>query len=68
MCGFAGELACAGSPDRDAVERMAATMCDRGPDGAGSGRTGAVALAHRRLKVIDLAEPGTSRWSTRSWA
>jgi asparagine synthase (glutamine-hydrolysing) len=58
MCGFAGELSVSGRPDRDAVERMAATMDDRGPDGAGSWSEGAVALAHRRLKIIDLSSAG----------
>ena len=58
MCGFAGEFATRGSPDRDAVERMAATMNDRGPDGAGAWAQGQVALAHRRLKVIDLSSAG----------
>jgi asparagine synthase (glutamine-hydrolysing) len=58
MCGFAGEYATRRSPDRDAVERMAATMADRGPDGAGAWSHGPVALAHRRLKVIDLSSAG----------
>ncbi len=58
MCGFAGELAATGRPDRDAVERMADTMAPRGPDGSGSWSQGPVALAHRRLKVIDLTAAG----------
>ena len=58
MCGFAGELTTGPSPDRDAVERMAATMSDRGPDGAGSWAQGRIALAHRRLKIIDLSSAG----------
>jgi asparagine synthase (glutamine-hydrolysing) len=58
MCGFAGEYATRRSPDRDAVERMAATMADRGPDGAGAWSRGHAALAHRRLKVIDLSSAG----------
>jgi asparagine synthase (glutamine-hydrolysing) len=58
MCGFAGELTTDRAPDRDAVERMAATMGDRGPDGAGAWSVGRVALAHRRLKVIDLSSAG----------
>src|SRR3954464_667970 len=58
MCGFAGEYATRRSPDRDAVERMAATMADRGPDAAGAWSRGHVALAHRRLKVIDLSSAG----------
>ncbi|HEY0344461.1 MAG TPA: N-acetylglutaminylglutamine amidotransferase [Solirubrobacteraceae bacterium] len=58
MCGFAGEYATRRSPDRGAVERMAATMTDRGPDGAGAWSLGPVTLAHRRLKVIDLSSKG----------
>jgi asparagine synthetase B (glutamine-hydrolysing) len=41
MCGFAGELATRRPPDREAVERMAATMGRRGPDGAARGRVDA---------------------------
>jgi asparagine synthase (glutamine-hydrolysing) len=59
MCGFAGELAVGRAADRGAVERMAATMSDRGPDGQGSWAHDAVALAHRRLKVIDLTSAGS---------
>ena len=56
VCGLAGEVRLDGSrADIAAVERMAATMSDRGPDGAGSWSSGRVALAHRRLKVIDLS-------------
>jgi asparagine synthase (glutamine-hydrolysing) len=58
MCGFAGEHRPGGRPDVAAVERMAATMARRGPDGAGSWSGGPTALGHRRLKVIDLSEAG----------
>jgi asparagine synthase (glutamine-hydrolysing) len=58
MCGFAGEMAVDRPADRDAVERMGATMRNRGPDGAGSWAQGSVALAHRRLKIIDLSSAG----------
>jgi asparagine synthase (glutamine-hydrolysing) len=58
MCGLAGEVRLDGRADRQAVERMAATMGDRGPDGSGSWALGRVALAHRRLKVIDLSAAG----------
>jgi asparagine synthase (glutamine-hydrolysing) len=56
MCGLAGEVRLDGSrADVAAVERMAATMDDRGPDDAGLWSQGRVALGHRRLKVIDLS-------------
>jgi asparagine synthase (glutamine-hydrolysing) len=44
--------------DREAVDRMAATMQSRGPDGEGSWHRDRVALAHRRLKIIDLTSTG----------
>ena len=57
MCGFSGELRTDGrTADVAAVDRMAAPMACRGPDGAGLYAQGRVALAHRRLKVIDLSE------------
>jgi asparagine synthase (glutamine-hydrolysing) len=55
MCGFAGELAPGRAPDVDAVERIAATMSARGPDGSGRWCQDGVALSHRRLKIIDLS-------------
>ncbi|MGI9121159.1 MAG: N-acetylglutaminylglutamine amidotransferase [Acidimicrobiales bacterium] len=57
MCGIAGELRLDGATaDVGAVVAMAATMHRRGPDGSGAWAQGRVALAHRRLKVIDLTE------------
>jgi asparagine synthase (glutamine-hydrolysing) len=58
MCGFAGELAPDRAADVAAVERMAAKLARRGPDGRGSWSSGPIALAHRRLKVIDLSDRG----------
>jgi asparagine synthase (glutamine-hydrolysing) len=58
MCGLAGELAWDRPPDITAVERMATTMESRGPDARGSWSSGSIALAHRRLKIIDLSERG----------
>ncbi|SCL35637.1 asparagine synthase (glutamine-hydrolysing) [Micromonospora pallida] len=56
MCGLAGEIRRDGSrADVAAVERMAATMHDRGPDGGGVWAQGPVALGHQRLKIIDLS-------------
>jgi asparagine synthase (glutamine-hydrolysing) len=57
VCGISGEVRLDGRrPDVGAVDRMAETMCDRGPDAAGSWMQGRVALAHRRLKIVDLTE------------
>ena len=58
MCGFAGEMRFGGAADVGMVARMAETMSDRGPDGSGVWSNGPVALAHRRLKIIDLSECG----------
>ncbi|HEV2768523.1 MAG TPA: N-acetylglutaminylglutamine amidotransferase [Acidimicrobiales bacterium] len=56
MCGFAGELRLDGATaDVGAVVRMATTMKHRGPDGSGVWASGAVALGHQRLSVIDLS-------------
>ncbi len=59
MCGFAGELRLDDArPDVAAVDRMAAMMDDRGPDGGGVWSNGRIALGHRRLSIIDLSEAG----------
>jgi asparagine synthase (glutamine-hydrolysing) len=60
MCGIAGALARSSGepPPAGAVELFAAAMVHRGPDGHGFFRAGPVALAHRRLSIIDLSEAG----------
>jgi asparagine synthase (glutamine-hydrolysing) len=58
MCGIAGELAFGRAADIGAVQRIADTLAHRGPDGAGAWSHDAVALAHRRLKIIDLSSAG----------
>jgi asparagine synthase (glutamine-hydrolysing) len=58
MCGFAGEIAGDAAADTAVAERMAECLAPRGPDGDGSWMSGRVALAHRRLQVIDLSETG----------
>jgi asparagine synthase (glutamine-hydrolysing) len=59
MCGIAGEIRFDGSaPDVEAVARITAEMHRRGPDGSGIYSIGAIALGHRRLKIIDLSERG----------
>jgi len=61
MCGFTGFLDRSGFSDGDAlVRRMADTIAHRGPDSDGywvDGEAG-VALAHRRLAIIDLSPAG----------
>ncbi|MFI9150437.1 N-acetylglutaminylglutamine amidotransferase [Streptomyces sp. NPDC053367] len=59
MCGLSGEIRFDGErPDLAAVERMSDRLADRGPDGEGVWTRDAVALGHRRLKIIDLSELG----------
>ncbi len=55
MCGIAGIMAAAGAaPSAEALERMAAAIAHRGPDGTGLYREGDVAFVHNRLAIIDL--------------
>lgn len=42
--------------DIAAVARMTAALAPRGPDASGQFAQGAIALGHRRLKIIDLSE------------
>jgi asparagine synthase (glutamine-hydrolysing) len=57
MCGFAGEIRTDGAPASAArVAAMAEPLAPRGPDGEGLWMAGGVALAHRRLRIIDLSE------------
>ncbi|MGA5042216.1 N-acetylglutaminylglutamine amidotransferase [Streptomyces capoamus] len=59
MCGLSGEMRFDGTrPDLAAVQRMTDRLAARGPDGEGVWSRGAVALGHRRLKIIDLSERG----------
>jgi asparagine synthase (glutamine-hydrolysing) len=55
MCGIAG-IAGGAAPDRALLERMAATMENRGPDGEGVWSDATAGLAFRRLAIIDLHE------------
>ncbi len=64
MCGIAGLWVRAGAMPTPALsaaaEAMAATLWRRGPDSAGgwSDPQAGIALAHRRLAVVDLSEAG----------
>src|SRR3954454_16297169 len=53
MCGIAGIVG-GGPPDNGALERMAAAMAHRGPDGQDTWSDGRCGLAFRRLAIIDL--------------
>jgi len=55
MCGLAGLMATGAAPDLAAVERMGAVLAHRGPDGEGMHVRDDVAMAHRRLAIIDIA-------------
>ena len=54
MCGIYGQFA-PGGADPDLVERMAAVLAHRGPDGYGTYYRGPIALGAGRLAIIDLA-------------
>lgn len=59
MCGIAGIMtAREKSPDCALLSRIAAALNHRGPDGAGDYLRDNVALAHKRLAIIDLERGG----------
>jgi len=59
MCGIAGLMtAAARAPDRRLLDRMAAAVAHRGPDGHGRHAAANVAMAHARLAIIDIAGGG----------
>jgi asparagine synthase (glutamine-hydrolysing) len=56
MCGICGLVSAerGSGPDRELLERMSLRLAHRGPDSHGSFVEGRVALAARRLSIIDL--------------
>ena len=55
MCGFAGMVGFNGLPaDKQAVDRMTASLLHRGPDEGGFYASGSVGLGFRRLAILDL--------------
>lgn len=59
MCGFAGEIRFDDKPvDLNAVARMSERIAARGPDADGIWQRDNLALAHRRLTIIDLSRAG----------
>lgn len=67
MCGVAGILRQGSRTDLgQAVKLMSDAMVHRGPDGAGIWEDENVALAHRRLSILDLSEAGVQPMLARS--
>src|SRR3954469_14407898 len=58
MCGFGVELRSGGRVDRDALERMGASLSPRGPDGQGTWTGERAGLGPRRLAITDLSARG----------
>lgn len=59
MCGIAGILNFNGEPASQVfLQRMAAAIAHRGPDGEGFYIDGPLGFAHRRLSIIDLTSGG----------
>ncbi|MDO9325981.1 MAG: asparagine synthase (glutamine-hydrolyzing) [Methanoregula sp.] len=59
MCGIAGQYSLDGKePDKKLLSVMSERLAHRGPDGVGIHTNGPVALAHRRLAIIDLSDEG----------
>jgi asparagine synthase (glutamine-hydrolysing) len=57
MCGICGEFRFDGSrPSVSDIMRMSAVLVPRGPDADGVFQMNHLAVAHRRLKIIDLSE------------
>jgi asparagine synthase (glutamine-hydrolysing) len=57
MCGICGEIRFDGSqPEIETLQAMSAVLVPRGPDASGTFQMNHIAVAHRRLKIIDLSE------------
>ncbi|WP_417521367.1 asparagine synthase (glutamine-hydrolyzing) [Marinobacter sp.] len=63
MCGFAGFLRTASTPNREAhqswLDNMGQAILHRGPDAGSTWLDDAVGLVHRRLSILDLSDAGT---------
>lgn len=59
MCGIVGVYNLNGSPfSEDRLKKMAATIAHRGPDGEGYYVKDNIALAHKRLAILDTSAKG----------
>src|ERR671936_783439 len=68
MCGICGVVALGRPPEAETVERMAAELDHRGPDGPGSYNADGVALGFRRLAIIDLSDAGDQPFASEDGA
>lgn len=61
MCGFAGVLKTrpVTTEDKETVKAMGRLLAHRGPDSSGHYADGPYAVAHQRLKIIDLTDNGS---------
>jgi asparagine synthase (glutamine-hydrolysing) len=65
MCGIAGVFNLSGAPfEQEALKKMADRIAHRGPDGEGYYHDKGLALAHRRLSIIDVSERGQQPMSS----
>ncbi|MDF2438537.1 MAG: hypothetical protein K0Q95_2913 [Bacteroidota bacterium] len=60
MCGIAGILGAAFTPDENIIRKMTGAIAHRGPDGEGIwlNHEHKIGLGHRRLSIIDLSDNG----------
>lgn len=63
MCGLVGCYAYRGDL-HDVVNRMSSALVHRGPDASGIWAENGIALAHRRLSIIDLSSAGAQPMSS----
>src|SRR5437588_4690530 len=68
MCGICGIVAPGRRPEAATVERMAADLDHRGPNGPGSFAAEGVALGFRRLAIIDLSDAGDQPFASEDGA
>src|SRR2546421_8884343 len=68
MCGICGIVAPGRPAEAETVERMAAELDHRGPDGPGSYAAEGVALGFRRLAIIDLSDAGDQPFASEDGA
>ena len=67
MCGILGIYNLDGAPVHSGlVKEMSQTFAHRGPDGEGYYMDGGLALAHRRLAILDLSPRGDQPMSSKS--